>query len=214
MNETENSITIPLTEAKLAGNLNFPEDASGMIIFAHGSGSSRFSPRNNYVAKLLNLSGWATLLFDLLTAEEDHIDEYTRQYRFNIPLLANRLSQTTEWLKTQSSIKNLPMAYFGASTGAAAALLAAAQLPDIKAVVSRGGRPDLAGDDLPLIKAPTLLIVGGLDYEVIELNQQAQSRLQCENQLQIVKNATHLFEEPGALDQVTNLANQWFETYL
>lgn len=208
-------IKIGLQQVNLAANLQIPENAAGIVLFAHGSGSSRFSPRNNYVAESLNRAGFATLLLDLLTAEEDRIDEMTREYRFNIPLLADRLSQTTDWVTQQSALKALPIGYFGASTGAGAALIAAAQHAEVKAVVSRGGRPDLAGTQaLSRVQAATLLIVGELDPEVIDLNLQAQALLQCENQLKIVPGATHLFEEPDTLDQVTALASQWFKRYL
>jgi putative phosphoribosyl transferase len=214
MNRKEISVSILLAEAELKGIVSIPENALGVVLFAHGSGSSRLSPRNNYVAKSLNSSGLATLLFDLLTPEEEKIDEYTREFRFDIPLLAKRLIQATQWLINYEPVKNLPIAYFGASTGAAAALIAAAQMPQVQAVVSRGGRPDLAGEFLPLVKAATLLIVGGLDVDVIQLNQQAQKFLRCPNQLQIVEGATHLFEEAGTLDQVTQLATQWFKDHL
>jgi len=212
MNNSEKKIL--LSKVTLAGNLQLPKNAAGIVLFAHGSGSSRFSPRNNSVARSLNQAGLATLLFDLLTEEEDKIDEITREYRFNIPMLAERLSEVTDWVQSQSGIQSLPIGYFGASTGAGAALIAAAKHREVKAVVSRGGRPDLADQALPQVKAATLLIVGERDPVVIELNQQAQARLHCKNELKIVPGATHLFEEPGTLDEVTHLAIQWFKDYL
>jgi putative phosphoribosyl transferase len=210
----ENLVKLTLEKVTLTGDCQIPKAASGLVLFAHGSGSSRLSPRNNYVARALNQSGLATLLFDLLTEEEDSIDQYTREYRFNIPLLAERLAQVTDWVLNQPQINQLPQGYFGASTGAAAALMAAAKKQEIKAVISRGGRPDLAGAALPHVQAATLMIVGGLDFEVIELNRQAQSQLRCENKLEIVPGATHLFEEPGTLEQVTTLAKNWFNAFL
>lgn len=213
--ETHESVRIGLEEVILAGDLGLPQKPKGLVIFAHGSGSSRFSPRNKAVAALLNRAGFATLLFDLLTAEEEVADEVSRQYRFDIPLLATRLSQTTDWIKRDPRFMSLPMGYFGASTGAAAALIAAAEQTDhIKAVVSRGGRPDLAGSVLLHVKAPVLLIVGGFDPEVIELNQAAQSQLYTKSELKIIPGATHLFEEPGTMDQVTALTIEWFRMFL
>lgn len=179
-------------------------------MFAHGSGSSRFSTRNQKVAAFLAEAGLATLLFDLLTKEEEATDIKTAEYRFNIPLLGERLTLVTDWILKRSQTKDYGVGYFGASTGAAAALIAAANRPmAVKAVVSRGGRPDLAATHLERVKAPTLLIVGGLDYEVIKLNQQAMGHLKYEAQLEVVPGATHLFEEPGTLDQVCELACQW-----
>lgn len=204
-------IIIQVNHLSLSGNLEVPETPVGLVVFAHGSGSSRFSPRNNAVAQSLNDSGLATLLFDLLTTEEDKIDQFTREYRFDIPLLADRLIVVTEWIKQQSQLKDLSLGYFGSSTGAAAALIAAAKLPTmINAVVSRGGRPDLAGSALAHVQAPTLLIVGGLDAVVIDLNKDAQTQMNCENRLDIVPGATHLFEEPGKLEQVMQLASNYF----
>jgi putative phosphoribosyl transferase len=214
MNEWGEPTVIPAGEVILAGNLQVPENSRGLVLFVHGSGSSRLSPRNNYVARSLNQLGLATLLFDLLTAEEDKIDEFTREYRFDIPLLARRLNQVTAWVGQQHGLKNLALGYFGASTGAAAALIAAAENKDVKAVVSRGGRPDLAAKALSKVKAATLLIVGEQDPVVIDLNRQAQAELSCVNQLVIVPGATHLFEEPGALDQVNTLAGEWFRSNL
>jgi len=199
----------------LEGNLNLPRDASGIILFAHGSGSSRHSPRNRYVAKLLNEGKLATLLVDLLTTEEEAVDLQTAQIRFDIGLLAQRLVGVTDWLTSHPDTRHLRVGYFGASTGAAAALVAAAERPKVVgAVVSRGGRPDLAGPVLGQVRAPTLLIVGGNDLQVIELNRWAFAQLRCEKQLVIVSGATHLFEEPGALDEVARLAREWFLSYL
>ena len=201
--------------AVLPGNLDIPENANALVLFAHGSGSSRHSPRNQFVARTLNDVGLATLLFDLLTQEEEAIDTQTRELRFNIHLLAERLVHATKWAKQQEETRNLGIGYFGSSTGGAAALVAAVDLPqDIGAVVSRGGRPDLAGEALPKVKAPTLLIVGGNDDIVIELNEQARDRMRCEAKLEIVPGATHLFEEAGALEQVAKLANDWFLLHL
>ena len=194
----------------LKGLLGTPEEASALVIFAHGSGSGRLSPRNNYVAEALRESGLATLLLDLLTPEE----ELRRSNVFDIPLLAKRLLLATAWAREQAATARLPIGYFGASTGAGAALVAAADNGRIFAVVSRGGRPDLAGDALERVRAPTLLIVGGHDYPVIGLNREAQQRLKVESELVIVPGATHLFEEPGALDQVIAHASRWFLTHL
>jgi putative phosphoribosyl transferase len=194
----------------LKGLLGAPEKASALVVFAHGSGSGRLSPRNNYVAEALHKSGLATLLLDLLTPEE----EVRRSNVFDIPLLATRLSHATAWAREQAEISRLPIGYFGASTGAGAALVAAADNDGIFAVVSRGGRPDLAGDALERVRAPTLLIVGGHDYPVIGLNREAQQRLKVESELVIVPGATHLFEEPGTLDQVIAHASRWFLTHL
>ena len=197
--------------AVLSGNLTIPENATGLVLFAHGSGSGRHSPRNQFVARTLNDGGLGTLLFDLLTPEEEARDMDAREHRFNIGLLAERLVHATRWAKQQERTRNLRIGYFGSSTGGAAALVAAAQLPqDIRAVVSRGGRPDLAGDALPRVQAPTLLIVGGNDDIVIELNEMARDQMRCEVKLEIVPGATHLFEEPGTLEQVARLASDWF----
>lgn len=207
------SIAIP--PSGIIGDLSVPHHARGIVIFAHGSGSSRHSSRNRFVADALNQAGLATLLLDLLTADEERVDLRTRHLRFEIGLLARRLMEATHWTLQDDRAGRLPIGYFGASTGAAAALIAAAELPDsVRAVVSRGGRPDLAGDALPRVKAPALLIVGGDDVPVIELNNQAMSQLRCEKQLVIVPGATHLFEEPGTLEQVADLATRWFEKYL
>jgi len=204
-------VQIPINSINLTGDLFIPKDCQQIVIFAHGSGSSRLSPRNVFVAEVLQKAGLGTLLFDLLTEKEDEIYEN----RFNIELLAGRLQMATQWLKKQFEIKNYKIDYFGASTGAAAALIAAATLGDqIKAVVSRGGRPDLAMDFLVKVKAPTLLIVGGNDFEVIELNNQALAEIKAHKKLEIVPGATHLFEEPGTLEKVADLAANWFKKYL
>jgi pimeloyl-ACP methyl ester carboxylesterase len=207
---------IPISSrVSLEGNLSIPEQPRGMVLFVHGSGSSRFSPRNQYVARVLQEARFATLLIDLLTKQEEEQDLYTGHLRFNIDLLSERVVEVTNWLTSQLGIKDLKIGYFGASTGAAAALVAAARLPLIvRAVVSRGGRPDLASAFLPRVKAPTLLIVGSRDTQVIQLNQTALSLLQAEKRLVLVEGATHLFEEPGALEQVARIACEWFEQYL
>jgi dienelactone hydrolase len=199
----------------LDGDLTVPVAARGLILFAHGSGSSRHSPRNQYVARVLNASGLATLLMDLLTPAEEAIDEQTRALRFDIGLLARRLVGAVDWAATQPELASLPIGTFGASTGAAAALIAAANRPlRVGAVVSRGGRPDLAGDALPLVKAPTLLIVGGFDETVLHLNRQAEARMTCTVTLTVIPGATHLFEEPGTLAQAADAAAAWFRTTL
>jgi putative phosphoribosyl transferase len=211
----EQLVRIPAGTVTLAGSLTLPEQAQAIVLFAHGSGSSRLSPRNRYVARLLNEAKLATLLVDLLTLHEEVIDARTAQLRFDIDLLAERLVDATDWLMEFPDTKGLRIGYFGASTGAAAALAAAAIRPDVvNAVVSRGGRPDLAGAALTRVKAPTLLIVGENDGQVIELNRAALAELRCEKQLVIVPGATHLFEEPGALDVVAQLARDWFEQHL
>jgi dienelactone hydrolase len=207
--------SVQISPSGVVGDLAIPVDARGIVVFAHGSGSSRLSPRNRYVAGVLQQANFATLLLDLLTAEEEPIDLRTRHLRFDIDLLANRLVEATKWLADDSSIGRLPVGYFGASTGAAAALVASAQLPEsTRSVVSRGGRPDLAGTALPRVKAPTLLIVGGRDEQVIELNREALNKLQCQKKLEIVPGATHLFEEPGTLECVASLASDWFTQHL
>ncbi|HWR25670.1 MAG TPA: dienelactone hydrolase family protein [Methanosarcina sp.] len=200
----------------LEGNLDIPEGTRGIVVFVHGSGSSRHSPRNQYVAQELQKNGLATLLFDLLTIEEERVDMLTRELRFDIELLSKRLIETTGWLLSRPDTKELNLGYFGASTGAAAALIAAKEHSDtVKAIVSRGGRPDLAGAALIYVKAPTLFIVGGKDTQVIELNQWALDRMVIpEKELKIVPGATHLFEEKGALEEVSRLADTWFKKYL
>jgi pimeloyl-ACP methyl ester carboxylesterase len=212
-NQTE--MKIPVGNVKVEGTLTLPPGAKGVVLFAHGSGSSRFSPRNQYVAKEFNKAKIGTLLFDLLTQEEEETDIVTAEFRFNIALLAQRLIGATEWLRNDLLTKTLAFGYFGASTGAAAALIAAAKLPDdIVAVVSRGGRPDLAGEYLPRVVAPTLLLVGGLDTDVIELNRLAMDQMTSQKKLVIVPGATHLFEEPGTLEEVAKLSIDWFTRYL
>jgi putative phosphoribosyl transferase len=208
-------VQVPVGRVTLEGNLSLPARAGGVVLFAHGSGSSRHSPRNRHVAKMLNDANLATLLVDLLTAEEEAVDSRTALLRFDIGLLTERLIGATDWLTEHPDTRHLRIGYFGASTGAAAALVAAAERPDVVgAVVSRGGRPDLAGPALARVRAPTLLIVGGYDLQVIQLNRAAFAQLRCEKQLVIVPGATHLFEEPGTLDEVARLAREWFEQYL
>jgi putative phosphoribosyl transferase len=208
-------VRIPAGRATLDGNLTIVDEAIGLVLFVHGSGSSRHSPRNQFVARTLNNAGLATLLFDLLTPEEEIVDARTAELRFDIDLLAERLVHATKWAQAQALTRDLRIGYFGSSTGGGAALVAAAQLPnDIGAVVSRGGRPDLAGDCLPKVKTPTLLIVGGEDHVVIDLNEQARAQMTCEVKIDIVPGATHLFEEPGALEQVAKLASDWFTSHL
>jgi dienelactone hydrolase len=207
-------VHIPAGRATLNGNLTIVDGATALVLFAHGSGSSRHSPRNQFVARTLNNSGLATLLFDLLTPDEELIDVRTAELRFNIGLLAERLVHATRWARQEQQTCDLRIGYFGSSTGGGAALVAAAALPqDVGAVVSRGGRPDLAGEALPKVQAPTLLIVGGNDDIVIELNEQARDRMRCEVKLEIVPGATHLFEEPGALERVAQLASDWFSLH-
>ncbi len=207
--------TVEIPPEHLVADLILPPTPKGLILFAHGSGSSRFSSRNRFVARVLQQAGFGTLLLDLLTPEEEQIDLRTAHLRFNIGLLAERLRHATDWALTAPESRPLPVGYFGASTGGGAALVAAAQLPEsVSAVVSRGGRPDLAGSHLARVKAPTLLIVGGRDEAVIRLNQVALEQLPCEKKLEIVPGATHLFEETGALDQVALLAAQWFAKYV
>jgi putative phosphoribosyl transferase len=211
----ERLVQVPAGAVTLEGNLTLPQDSQAVVLFAHGSGSSRHSPRNRYVARMLNEAKLATLLIDLLTPHEEVIDERTAQLRFDIDLLAERLVDTTDWLTQYPDTKHLRIGYFGASTGAAGALVAAAERPDqVHAIVSRGGRPDLAGPALPRVRAPTLLIVGGNDVQVIELNRLALAQLRSEKQLVIIPGATHLFEEPGALDKVAWLAREWFQRHL
>ena len=208
-------VQIPAERAELSGSLTIPENTKGLVLFAHGSGSSRHSPRNQFVARTLNGAGLGTLLFDLLTPEEEVLDIYTREHRFNIALLAKRLVHATKWARQQKKTRDLHIGYFGSSTGGAAALVTAAELrQDVGAVVSRGGRPDLAGAVLPIVKAPTLLVVGGNDDIVTELNEKARDQMRCEVKLEIIPGATHLFEEPGTLEKVAKLASDWFSLHL
>jgi dienelactone hydrolase len=208
-------VTVHSGGVALEGALSIPERAEGVVLFAHGSGSSRFSPRNRFVAAFLNQGGLGTLLLDLLTAEEHEIDERSGALRFDIDLLSRRLIGVVDWASTHPDMRHLPIGLFGASTGAAAALNAAADRPQrVAAVVSRGGRPDLAMAALPGVRAPTLLIVGGLDGVVIEMNRSAAAQLACEHRLEIVPGATHLFEEPGKLEEVARLARKWFQQHL
>jgi putative phosphoribosyl transferase len=211
----ERTVEIPAEGVELEGTLSLPDGAAGVVLFAHGSGSSRHSPRNRYVAGVLREAGLATLLIDLLTAEEEEVDLRTRHLRFDIELLAQRLAGATDWLRRNPDTRDLRVGYFGASTGAGAALIAAAERPDDAfAVVSRGGRPDLAGEALSLVRAPTLLIVGGEDEPVIRMNEEALARLRVEKRLEIIPGAGHLFEEPGALEEVARLAAEWLARHL
>jgi len=212
---SERQVEIEHGPARLQGDLVIPAGAKGIVLFAHGSGSSRLSSRNRYVAGVLQDGGFATLLLDLLTEQEEQIDKRTRHLRFDIALLAERLTQAVVWLRLEMDTRPLPIGLFGASTGAAAALITAAERADVvRAVVSRGGRPDLAGKALSLVQAPTLLIVGSRDESVIELNEQAIAQMQAHTELSIVPGATHLFEESGALEMVADQALGWFSTYL
>jgi dienelactone hydrolase len=209
------AVQIHAGRALIEGDLTIPVKAAGLVVFAHGSGSSRFSRRNRSVAQLLQTGGYATLLLDLLTREEDVTDEHTGEYRFDVDRLGHRVVAAIDWTASHPQMAHLPVACFGASTGAAAALIAAAERPEIvRAVISRGGRPDLAGYALPKVQAPTLLIVGGDDEPVIELNRAAMRRMRAPVQLEIVPGATHLFEEPGALELVSHLALKWCTMYV
>jgi putative phosphoribosyl transferase len=208
-------VRVQAGSATLEGDLEIPEGAMGVVLFAHGSGSGRQSPRNRFVARQLQTAGLATFLIDLLTPEEEAVDVHTAHLRFDIPLLAKRLVAATRWLAADPSTRALKLGYFGASTGAAAALVAAAEEPDrVGTVVSRGGRPDLAGPALPRVRAPTLLIVGSQDLTVLEMNRTAMASMQAVTRLEIVPGATHLFEEPGALEVVASFAQDWFLRYL
>jgi len=212
---TEIALQVTTGGVSLSGDLALPEHASGLVLFAHGSGSSRHSPRNRHVAQALQSAGLGTLLLDLLTPAEEQVDRVTSELRFDIGLLARRLMSAAEAMAAGAQTRQLPLGLFGASTGAAAALMVAAERPQwVRAVVSRGGRPDLSGAALPRVHAPTLLIVGGEDWQVIELNQAALRQIAAEKRLEIVPGATHLFEEPGALDQVASLAREWFGKHL
>ncbi len=218
-NETQpaevNAVRIPVGGVVLDGDLTVPEPARGLVLFAHGSGSSRHSERNRFVAQSLNVAGLATLLFDLLTNDEELIDRRTAGLRFNIPLLAERLEGATEWAMRQEELKGLRIGYFGASTGGGAALMAAAARPEsVSAVVSRGGRPDLAAEALPNVQAPTLLLVGGDDVPVIGMNEEAMKQMTAQVNLEIIPGASHLFGEPGKLEEVARLARDWFERFL
>lgn len=211
----EEAVVISLDDVNLQGDLAIVEGIKGIVLFAHGSGSGRKSPRNRFVASVLQRSGLSTLLFDLLTEEEEAVDLVTAELRFDIELLARRLSATTGWTFENPATAGMSIGYFGASTGAAAALIAAAERPDeVRAVVSRGGRPDLAERVLDQVRAPTLLIVGGLDVEVLALNERALAAIPAEKELAVVPGATHLFEEPGALEEVSRLATDWFVDHL
>jgi putative phosphoribosyl transferase len=211
----QSQVDIPSGSVRLQGTLSLPKDATAVVLFAHGSGSSRFSPRNQRVAQAIHEAGVGTLLFDLLTDEEEETDRVSAEHRFNIELLAERLGDATDWVVAHSDPRGVTIGYFGASTGAAAALIAAAKFGDrIRAVVSRGGRADLAGAELSRVTAPTLLIVGELDEAVIVLNRQAYDQLRCEKGFVVVPGATHLFDEPGALEQVASLAATWFVRHL
>jgi dienelactone hydrolase len=208
-------VEVPVGRASVAGDLRIPASPRGLVIFAHGSGSSRFSSRNRHVAEFLDGHGFATLLLDLLTPDEEAVDVVTREYRFDIERLGSRVTAALDWARSYPVVWHLPMGCFGASTGAAAALIAAANQPDlVRAVVSRGGRPDLAGDALSRVLAPTLLIVGGDDAPVIEMNRDAMRRMRAPVELEIVPGATHLFEEPGTLEEVERLAAGWFTRHL
>lgn len=210
------TISIPLAKSTLQGELALPEGTNSIILFAHGSGSSRLSPRNRFLANTFNDAGFGTLLFDLLTPEEEAVDRYTREFRFDIALLAERLVAATRWVQDNPTTRTLEIGLFGASTGAAAALIAAAQLPEtIHALVSRGGRPDLAGEMLEKVTCPTQLIVGALDTDVLDLNERALARLSSvDKKLETVAHATHLFEEPGTLSRAADLARDWFVAHL
>jgi putative phosphoribosyl transferase len=211
----ERAVEVLAGPVELAGNLSVPEEAGGVVLFAHGSGSGRHSPRNRHVARTLEEAGLATLLIDLLTPDEEETDRESGHLRFDVGLLARRLAGATHWLRQNPDTRDLPVGYFGASTGAGAALVAAAERPrEVGAVVSRGGRPDLAGDTLPLVEAPTLLIVGSDDETVIRMNEEALGRLRAEKRLEIVPGAGHLFEEPGTLEEVARLAADWFTRHL
>lgn len=208
-------VEIPINEISLEGNLVIPENVKGIVVFVHGSGSSRFSPRNRFVAEKLQANGLATLLMDLLTREEEKIDIRTREFRFDIKLLSERLIEATRWLRKNESTKELNIGYFGSSTGAAASLIAAAKHPEnVEAIVSRGGRTDLAEDYLSRVEAPTLLIVGGNDDYVIDINRETMKQLNTEKKLEIVFGASHLFEETGTLEAVAELTAEWFKEHL
>lgn len=214
MEQRSNPVSIPVNGERLQGILSVPPDAKGLVIFAHGSGSSRFSPRNQYVASILQGAGLGTLLLDLLSEEEEAEDLVTTEHRFNIRLLGERVAAAADWIFAVPKLSSLPVGYFGSSTGAAAALVASAARPRVKAVVSRGGRPDLAGDALARVRAPTLFLVGGRDQVVLELNRDAMARIPGHVRLSVIPGAGHLFEEPGALEEVARDAASWFAHYL
>jgi putative phosphoribosyl transferase len=212
---TTEAVRIDLGPVAVDGDLHVPERAAGLVVFAHGSGSSRFSRRNRAVANVIEHAGFGTLLLDLLTRDEEAEDEHTAEHRFDIPLLSRRVIGVADWAQARPDLRQLPIGFFGASTGAAAALMAAAARPAItRAVISRGGRPDLAAEALPNVQAPTLLIIGGDDKPVIEMNREAMQRMSAPVELKIIPGATHLFEEPGALEQVAKLASDWCRRYL
>lgn len=211
----QKEVVVPVEGVDLPGILTLPQETRGCILFAHGSGSSHLSRRNQMVSEFFHEEGFATLLFDLMSQKEETLDEMTRELRFNIPFLAHRLLGALKWIESLEQTHSLSIGFFGASTGAAAALNAAAEIgPKIKAVVSRGGRPDLAGQSVERVRSPTLLIVGGEDHGVIELNQHAFERLNCEKKLELIPGATHLFEERGALEEVGRMASHWFSNYM
>jgi len=211
----EHFVRVPARTVSLEGDLTLPEGAQEIVLFAHGTGSTRFSNRKRHIARILNESGLATLLIDLLSPEEEAVDQETAAFRFDIGLLAERLTSTIDWLRSASETRKLRIGLFGAGTGAAAALVTAAARPrSVSAVVCRSGRPDLAGSALPKVQAATLLIVGGADGTVLEVNGEAYEQLRCEKKLHIIPGATHQFEEPGALDEVARLARQWFDGHL
>jgi pimeloyl-ACP methyl ester carboxylesterase len=215
MDENERTVRVSAGRVTLEGNLTIPEAARGIVVFAHGSGSSRHSPRNRFVAGAMQAAGFATLLFDLLTVHEENYDTFTARLRFDIGLLAARLVGATDWLASRVETAQLGVGYFGSSTGAAAALVAATRRPDaVRTIVSRGGRPDLAGPALSLVRVPTLLIVGGDDLAVIDVNQEAMRRMRAPVELEIIPGATHLFEEPGTLEEVARYAATWFQHHL
>jgi dienelactone hydrolase len=212
---TLRSVQVTDGKLRLDADLRLPADPVGTVVFAHGSGSSRHSRRNREVAEVLAAGGFATLLLDLLTPQEESLDQFTREFRFDIGRLGRRVVAAIDWVSEQAELRAMSVGCFGASTGAAAALMAAAERPElVSAVVSRGGRPDLAADALPRVLAPTLLIVGGADAPVVQLNEEARQRMRAKVRLEVIPGATHLFEEPGALDQVSRLAVEWFGEYL
>lgn len=211
----EKLVEIPIGQVVLGGDLILPKEAAGLVIFAHGSGSSRHSPRNRAVARVIQQAGVGTLLFDLLTRAEEISEMETRHLRFDIPFLAGRLGEVASWAGRQPELEKLKIGFFGSSTGGGAALVAAADSPErVGAVVSRGGRPDLAGPALPAVRSPTLLLVGGRDQQVLELNEQALAQMTCEKELKVIPGATHLFEEPGTLEEVARAAAVWFAAHL